>query len=505
MKRTSRRTFLQTSMSGVASIALGVNTATGETGLAPLPESQADPSGHHASKPNIIFILADDMGYGDLGSLNFGASQTPALDQLMHEGTLMTQHYAGSAVCSPSRACLLTGRYPIRVGVADTLRASGLNSLLPRERTVADYLQAGGYVTGQIGKWHVGWEEPLYRPNNRGFKEAVTLCGGDHWNWKLDRNGTLEESDGRYLADVLNDEAVAFVQRHHKEPFFLYLAHFAPHAPLQAPEEDIKPFREAGLPENVARLYGMIRRMDAGIGRVMEQLDKLGLRDNTLVIFSSDNGPQFGPSWTDRTSVTRYNCGFNGHKDLVYEGGIRVPAIVRWPAGLPERHWRHDMVHFNDWTPTLLDIAGVREKPVLPFDGRSILPILRGEPDLVPPRRYWQFSRYYPTVLHNAAVRDENWKLVRPTPNDVSGHVLGVLEAHRGIVPNPANFNPQVRHRPELPPALPPQLFNLASDPGELQDLSAQNPERVARMSSDLDRWFDDVMRDLHNGHAHRH
>jgi arylsulfatase A len=449
------------------------------------------------ARPNILFILADDMGVGDVGAFSFGASKTPAIDSLLHDGTALMQHYAGSAVCTPSRACLMTGRYPQRTGAIDTQHE--LNELSLRERTVAQVLRDGGYATGIVGKWHLGWDDPQYRPQARGFQEATALEKTDHWNWVIDRNGKREESDGRYLSDVLSDEAVGFVQRHQSEPFFLYLAYFTPHAPFTAPEEDIQPFRDAGLSETLSAVYGMIHRMDRGIGRVLDELKRLGLDRNTLVVFTSDNGPQFATSWTNRTGAARYNLGFRGHKDLVYEGGIRVPCAVRWPAGLPPLGRVYTETHFSDWFPTLLAAAGVPIPNGLKLDGQNMLPLLRGTSGYEKPPRFWQFSRYWPNGTHNAAVRDGDWKLVRPidqTDDGVTGPVLGVLPP-AGLAAPTCDRLPGERYIPRLPVPLPSQLFNLREDPQEQHDVSAQYPERVQRMETMMNQWFESVMQDL--------
>lgn len=491
-----RREFLTLSTMGLGSAILPVVGA--DSGNSPTPKGEPTTSGKPGKKPNIVFILADDMGYGDIGAFNFGASETPAIDRLMREGTVLTQHYGGSAVCTPSRACLMTGRYPQRTGAIDTLAYRGLGNLALRERTMAEELASAGYATGLVGKWHLGWESPAYRPHARGFQEAAALEKTDHWKWVMDYNGVRKEHDGTYLADLLTDEAVGFIQRHKSEPFFLYLAHFAPHEPLEAPEEDIRPFLEAGLNEPLATLYGMIRRMDRGIGRVLEELDRLGLKDNTIVVFASDNGPTFGTSWTDRHAVTRYNCGFNGHKDLVYEGGIRVPAIIRWPAGIAGGRMIHDMTHFSDWLPTFMDIVGTSPSADMALDGQSMWPLLQGDSKIIAPRRFWQYSRYWPTAFHNAAVREGDWKLVRPCLDDVTGPVLGVLEP-RGIAKPTYDWDTKSRYIPRLPAPLAPQLFNLRIDPQELHDLSSSEPERMQRMGNQLDAWFESVMSDFNS------
>src|SRR5271169_3402315 len=186
------------------------------------------------SRPNIGLILADDMGSGDFGCFNYGASKTPVLDQLISEGVCLTQHYSASPVCAPARASLMTGRYPHRTGVIDTLETRGLDRLALRELTMAELLKRAGYVTGLVGKWHNGALDPRYHPNRRGFDEFAGFRGGwqPYWQWHLDRNGSIAGADGRYLTDVFTEEAADFIRRHHQERFFLHLAYSAPHYPF---------------------------------------------------------------------------------------------------------------------------------------------------------------------------------------------------------------------------------------------------------------------------------
>ena len=232
------------------------------------------------SAPNVVFILVDDMGYGDFSVFNDGRSSTPTLDALMAEGTGLTQQYSASPVCNPSRASLLTGRYPHRTGSIDTLEWWGLDRLALRETSLAEVLSRAGYATSHIGKWHLGAYDDRYHPRNRGYGEAVCFRGGmhDYWDWRLDYQDTILRADGRYLTDVWTDEAVSFVERRAGEgPFFLSLNYNAPHTPLQAPEEEIAPFLEDGrFNEGVATLYGMIRRMDSGVAKVLDALDRTG-------------------------------------------------------------------------------------------------------------------------------------------------------------------------------------------------------------------------------------
>ncbi len=449
------------------------------------------------TRPNIVFILADDMGYGDFSAFNGGLSQTPVLDALLAEGVSLSQQYTASPVCNPSRAALMTGRYPHRTGSIDTLEWRGLERLALRETTLADLLQAAGYATGLVGKWHLGAFDPRYHPNARGFQEAVCFRGGmhDYYQWRLEYNDRVQRADGRYLTDVWTEEAVRFIDRHAHEPFFLHLTYSAPHTPLQAPEEEVRPFAESGrFNKGVSTLYGMIRRMDAGIGRVLEALDRHGLRENTLVLFTSDNGPQFGGEGDACT--TRFNCQLNGAKGSVYEGGIRVPGIVRWPAGLDGGRRLHDMVHFTDWFPTLLAAAGVPVPAHLRLDGVNVLPILRGEPGQVETRRFWQWNRYTPLVTCNAAIRDGDWKLIRPAIREAME--VPDIQWLRVSMYEPEHFERTgITRRPDpprdVPPPPPPELYNIAEDPLEQRNLAAEHPERVRTLLAALEAWFAEV------------
>lgn len=447
--------------------------------------------------PNIVLILADDMGYGDFGCFNGGLSDTPALDALVAAGLCLTQHYSASPVCAPARASLLTGRYPHRTGVIDTLELRGLDRLALRERTLADHLRAAGWTTGLVGKWHNGALDDRYHPNARGFAEFAGFSGGwqPYFEWRHDRNGVESRADGRYYTDVLTEDAVDFIHRHRREPFFLHLAYSAPHYPFQSLDDDLARFRDTGrFTLAVSHIYGMIRAMDRGIARVLETLEREGLADDTLVMFSSDNGPQFGGQG-DMCS-DRFNCGFAGSKLLVYEGGIRLPMVLRWPAGLEGRRQVHDFVHFTDWLPTLLSVAGVELQQSPRLDGVDVLPVLRGERGQVDARRFWQWNRYTPVGECNAAMRDGRWKLVRPA----IGALMAVTPEDFGMDVD-AKYNPEkypdVLRIPEpereIPPIPPAQLFDIDADPAEQHDLAASQPERVVRMERELAAWFEEV------------
>jgi arylsulfatase A len=450
-----------------------------------------------AQRPNIVFILADDMGYGDFGCFNYGASQTPVLDALAAEGVALTQHYSASPVCAPARASLLTGRYPHRTGAIDTLEMRGLDRMALRERTIGDCFRDAGYTTGLVGKWHNGALDSRYHPNQRGFGEFAGFSGGwsPYVDYRLDRNGTVAKSDGRYITDVFTDEAVGFIQRHAAEPFLLMLTYSAPHFPFHALEEDMAPFRDTGAFTNaVSHIYGMIRRMDRGIERLLAELDAQGLSENTIVLFTSDNGPQFGGAGDNCSD--RFNCGFAGAKLLVSEGGIRVPMLVRWPAGLAGRRQVHEMVHFTDWLPTLLSVAGIDAPRDVHLDGADVMPVLRGEPGKLPPQRFWQWNRYTPVGACNAAMRDGDWKLVRPAIREAMRVAPADLAMDMDAKFHPEKYSDILREpEPErdLPEPPEPQLFNLRNDPLEQHDLAAAMPERVAKMQGELAAWFDEV------------
>ncbi len=448
--------------------------------------------------PNVVFILADDMGYGDIGAFGSGDVRTPHLDRLCGEGVRLVQHYSGSPVCAPARAALMTGRYPHRSGAIDTLEGRGLDRLALREVTFGDAFRAAGYATGLIGKWHSGALDPRYHPNRRGFDEFLGFRGGwsDYWSWRLDANGRIRKADGRYLTDVFTDQAVDFIRRHRRERFFLHLAYNAPHFPFQVPDEEVRPFRgTARFTEGVCRVYGMNRRMDAGVGRVLDTLEACDLAERTLVVFTSDNGPQFAGK--GEFCLERYNGRFAGCKGHVYEGGIRVPAVCRWPDGLPGGGVEvADMVHFVDWLPTLLEAAGVDRPEGPPLDGASALHALRGEGRVAVPPRFWQWNRYTPMVTCNAAVRNGPWKLLRPRLAEAMQVAPEDAEVDRRLKYEPESVTDITRAPPperQVPDPPPPMLFHIEDDPWERHDLADRDPQRVRRMLCDLETWFEQV------------
>lgn len=462
-----------------------------------------------SGRPNIVLIVADDMGYGDFGLYSEGRVHTPTLDHLAGGSLRLTQHYAGSAVCSPSRAALLTGRYPHRTGAITPQETLGYDRIALDEATLADSLRANGYSTGLVGKWHNGALDPAHHPNARGFDEFVGFRGGwmDYYNWWLDRNGTIEAGDGRYLTDVLTDEAVSFVTRHRDDPFFLMVAYNAPHSPLQAPDDVVQRYLAKGHSRGVAITYAMIEVMDRGIASIQQAIRDTGVEGDTIFMFTSDNGPAFmlrDDQVPDGVSIDtrRFNMGMNGAKGSVYEGGIRVPMLVSWPSDLPKNRDITDLVHFTDWLPTLLSAAGADRAGEKPLDGVNALPVLRGE-GKGRSSAFWQWNGYSPVGTTNAAVREGDWKLVRPSIDIAYASEADAALADRYVeldiqykydpdsVQQIADWPEPIRRMPNVIPE--PQLFNLAEDPAEQNDLSTQQPRKAANMRDKLDTWFEEV------------
>ena len=418
-------------------------------------------------QPNFILILADDLAIGDLGGREKRLTRTPNLDQLAKKSVRFTQAYSASCVCAPARAALLTGRYPHRTGVV-TLNMNKypkLTRLHRDETTIADLLRDAGYTTGLIGKWHCGRGKG-YHPLDRGFDEFEGFDGSSdvgYFEYVFEEQREVVKITDRYLTDDLTERAIRFVRRHQQQPFFLHLAHYAPHRPLEAPEELINRYREQGFKESTATIYAMIEVMDRGIGELLTELktQNLDLAQNTFVLFASDNGP-------DPIPGERFNHSLRGTKYQVYEGGIRVPLFVYWPGQL-EPGARNQVVHFVDVLPTLLEICGLKPDATKKLDGESFTRILRDAAAEFAPTRYWQWNRARPNYSHNAAIRDGRFKLVRPFVT-------------RGV-----NVQDSL---------LSPLLFDLENDPSETNDIAHQHQETVQRMNNRLQRWASDVEKD---------
>lgn len=433
----------------------------------------------NTDRPNIVLIMTDDQGYGDLGAHGNPKIRTPNLDRLASEGAHIPRFYV-SPVCAPTRASLMTGRYNYRTGAIDTYLGRAM--MASDEITIAEILRDAGYRTGIFGKWHLGDNYPM-RAMDQGFEESLVHKGGgigqnsdppggDHYmNATLYRNGSAVKTEG-YCSDVYTDAAMSFVERHRAEPFFVYLAFNAPHTPLEVPDEWVEPYRKMNFDpsefpsegesfaaqydkETTAKIYAMVTNIDGNVGRMLAALDRLKLRENTIVIFLTDNGPQ----------QNRYRAGLRDRKGSVHDGGIRVPFYVRWPKRIEAGLEIDRIAAHIDVAPTLLDAAGVAA-PDTNIDGRSLLPLLTQTPVRWRGRAlYFQWHRGDEPELGRAfAARSQRWKLVQP---------LG--RAPRGPKEGPL------------------MLFDMQSDPHELRDVAAEHPEIVERMRRDYALWFRDV------------
>lgn len=418
-----------------------------------------DETKHRKNHPNVILILADDMGMGDLACLNGGKTRTPNLDRLVEESVWFSQAYSASPVCAPARAALLTGKYPHQTDCI-TLNMRRYPEFTRMDKdlaTLGDVFVENGYATGLIGKWHCGIGEG-YHPNDRGFQEFEGFRGymvPSYFDYQLDINGSIREFDDQYLTNDITRRAIDFVTRHQDEPFFLHLAHYAPHRPIEAPQERVDHYLDKGFDENTATIYAMIEIMDRGIGKLIKKLDSLDIRENTLIVFSSDNGP-------DPLAGERYNRGLRGTKYTVYEGGIHVPFLVNWEGHLKPAH-KEDVIQFTDVFPTLVDLCNLQLTDSIDFDGGSMAGVLRGkEENNLPERRYWQWNRGVPYYSHNAAIRKGKWKLVRPYVTRVE--------------PDGESEQKAV-------------LYNLEKDPSEKHDVSDENWRVYQNMKTRLEQW----------------
>jgi arylsulfatase A-like enzyme len=446
MDRPNRRQFLTAAGKTLASAGLAAAVSRSERRAFAAESSE---------RPNIVLIMTDDQGYGDLACHGNPHVRTPNIDRLHDESTRVDTFYV-CPVCAPTRACLMTGRYNYRTGAIDTYRGRAM--MYPDETTIAEVLSREGYATGIFGKWHLGDNYPL-RPMDQGFQESLVLQGGgigqpsnppgnDYYDPFLLHNGELKQYEG-YCTDIYTDAAMEFIEQHHEEPFFVYLPTNAPHTPLTIKDEFIEPYRAMGLSEDVAKIYAMVTNIDDNVGRVLAKLDSLNLAENTIVIFLTDNGPQgFGDE-------VRWNAGLRGAKGTVYEGGIRVPFFVRWPERLQAGRVVEQIGAHIDVTPTLLEACEAGGIDGMNVDGRSLLPLMVGESVSWPDRSlFFQWHRGdTPEPYNSCAVREQRYKLVN------------------GV-----------------------ELYDLESDPSEAKDIASEHPEIVARLRSDYEAWFDDVV-----------
>jgi arylsulfatase A-like enzyme len=421
--------------------------------------------GHSASvpRPNILFILADDLGYGDLSCYGRPDYRTPVLDTLARQGLKFMSAYAAAPVCTPTRCAFMTGRYPQRleVGLHEPLTSRDMDHGLPPEHpTVASLLKTNGYETALIGKWHLGWK-PEFGPNRHGFDEffGILSGAGDYFTHKssdskgpdLWENLAPVERVG-YLTDLLSDRAVQFVTRPRTKPFYLSLHYTAPHSPWEGPEDAAightshgdGPMTDGG---SLKIFASMMKSMDAGIGRVLRALRRAGLERNTLVIFTSDNGGE-------RYS---YNWPFSFQKFDLWEGGTRVPAIVRWPGVTTAGRMTDQPAITMDWTATILAATGTPSDPSYPLDGEDLMPVCSGT------RAVYDRAFFWRTQTRDAA-RVGNWKYLKESGNE--------------------------------------HLFDLSIDPGEKSDLRTRRIDVFERIRNQYLAWNAQMLPKLQSDRA---
>ncbi len=416
-----------------------------------------------AAKPNFIVILLDDLGRGDIGAYGNTVIRTPNLDRIAAEGVRLTEFYSPSPTCSPARAALLTGRHPLRTGVTRVFVPKEKWGLPAAEITLAEHLQSAGYATACIGKWHLGGRK-AFRPGLHGFDRFYGVLYSNDMTvlpllkWPrfalLDEDTPVESPAApENLTRNYTAEAIRFLQAQGERPFFLYLAHTMPHVPLAVSAEFAGKSRYG--------LYGdVVEELDAGIGRVLEAVEALGIDDETFVFVTSDNGPWPGDTKTPGGSTG----GLRGSKGTTWEGGLRTPFLARAPGRLPAGETRDDIATLMDLFPTISAAAGLALPQGIVYDGRNILGLLKGNAASPHQQVFFSDTR----KLH--AVRSGFWKLK-----------LYERSVDRKGRTRPARENEA------------PELYNLADDPGERRDVARSRPEVVARMIARARKFQDEI------------
>jgi arylsulfatase A-like enzyme len=429
--------------------------------------------------PNIVLILIDDMGWRDLGCTGSDLYQTPHIDELARGGMKFTQAYAAAPICSPTRAAILTGQHPARLGMTDwlpgrrdsqsqrLLRPQLATNLPPSLITLAEALRERGYATAHVGKWHLGGGE--HGPESNGFDVNIggTQAGSPPGGYFKFNTPTLKLTPGEYLTDRLTDEALRFIEKNRRRPFVLYLAHYSVHIPLQPKTEVAQRYRERVKPGTVhtnAVYAAMVESVDDSVGRITQKLAELQLAENTIVVFTSDNGGLSVKEGVNTPATS--NDPLRAGKGFLYEGGIRVPLIVRWPAMVKAGSVCENPVVSMDLYATLHVAASLRDsQPRLrrgessigetrPRDGQSLLPLLKQEDGFPPRALYWHYPHYSNQGgKPSAAIRDGDWKLIE-----------FFEEGHR-------------------------ELYNLKSDPEEKHDRAGQEAQTAGALAAKLAAW----------------
>jgi arylsulfatase A-like enzyme len=423
-------------------------------------------------KPNVVFILADDLGYTDVSTFGSKYYETPNIDRLAKEGVKFTNGYTAAPNCQPTRAALISGQYGPRTGVytvghidrfdwqSRPLRpVDNVASLPPDKTTVAQSLKKAGYATGLFGKWHLG-DGPDGHPSKRGFDEAI-VSAGKHFGFKT--SPPTDYPEGTYLADFITDKAVDFIERHKDGPFFLYVPHYGVHSPIQAKPELIAKFRDkpADGGHNDPAYAAMIASVDESVGRIAAKIDELGLAENTLIVFTSDNG---GVGGYQRDGIdakdTTDNAPLRGGKGTLHEGGIRVPYVFRWKNTIPAGSVTETPIISVDLHPSLLDLSGAPAPENQPLDGVSYVSVLN-DPSKKLDRNslFWHFPGYLGAnnntwrTKPSGAIRDGHWKLIERFED-------GSLE-----------------------------LYDLSTDPGEKNNLASAQPDKAEALLAKLKDW----------------
>ncbi len=416
------------------------------------------------TKPNLIFVLVDDMGWTDLGCMGSTFYETPHIDRLASQGMRFTQAYSACTVCSPTRAAVLTGKYPARLHITDwitghvrphaKLRVPDWTMYLsPEETTIADALRKAGYATASIGKWHLGGEK--FYPDRHGFDLNIggTDKGSPLSYFAPYRIPTLPEGPaGEFLSDRLTTEALTFIERNQDRPFFLYLPHYAVHTPLMAKPEVIEKYKKKIRPDAPHQhpVYaGLVESVDDSVGRIMKKLEALKLSENTILFFTSDNG-----GLLRSTSNVPLRAG----KGSAYEGGVRVPLIIRWPGVTRPGSTCDVPVISTDFFPTLLAMAGAKDDSQRAVDGESLVPLLRQSGSLRRDAIYWHYPHYHPGgATPYSAIRRGDFRLIEFFEDN---HI---------------------------------ELYDLKNDIGEKEDLAAKMPEKAEQLRSRLAAWRNEV------------
>ncbi|MBI1310842.1 sulfatase-like hydrolase/transferase [bacterium] len=439
------------------------------SGPGAIAASCAEPATRLNRSPNIVLFLVDDMGWIDPACYGNPFHETPNIDRLARQGMRFTDAYAACPVCSPTRASIMTGRYPATVNLTDfipghwrpweKLAVPKFNQELPySEVTIAEALKPAGYVSAAFGKWHLGGA--THNPDSQGFDEML-VTGGRHFFPNFRTTPPEEIEDGAYLADVLTDHAEKFIEKHRDEPFLLYLPHYAVHIPLEAKQELITKY-EQKQPKPPGRVNNpvyaaMVEHIDQSLGRIMAKLDELQLADDTLLVFFSDNGGLY-QRFDKQGGPVMVNMPLRDEKGSLHEGGIREPLIVRWPGHVPAGAECHVPVSSVDLLPTFVELAGPETKSALTnrLDGVSLVPLLTQRGELSARSLFWHYPHYHHTTPAGA-IRKGDLKLIEYFDD---GHV---------------------------------ELYDLKRDLSEKHNLAAERPEVAKALQQELAAWRDRV------------